>query len=79
MEAIKVYFRHLLGYYYLLNKKTGEVHYLPNVKFQCGISKMEEKNRQYLTKAQFDKMKFKYISRKYINGCRFCNKQNDKG
>lgn len=79
MKAIKSFLRKLFGYTHLLNTKTGEVHLIAKAKYQCGIGRMGKGNEQYLTKKQFDKMKFKYISHKYINGCRFCNKQNDKG
>jgi len=75
---MRSFLRHLFGYDYLLNKQTGEVHYLPKTKYQCGIGRMVKENQQYLTKKQFEKIRFTYIDRKYINGCRFCNWYNDK-
>lgn len=79
MKAIKAFFRRLFGYNYLLNKSTGEVHLVANEKYQCGISRMGAKNKKFITKKKFNKIKFKYIDHKYINGCRFCNKTQDRG
>ncbi len=68
----------LLGYNYLLNKNTGEVHDLRNLKSRCGIDKMSNKNKKFLNESEYnDLMKIGKFEKKSINGCRFCMEKLD--
>lgn len=68
----------MFGYKYILNIKTGEVHFEDNTKLQCGVSKMSDKNKKYLTKRQYTNLKYTYYNHKWVNGCVHCNQANNK-
>lgn len=65
------------GFPYLMNVKTGEVHFLPKKTAQCGIDNMARHNKMYLTRAGFKRMMAKTKLVKNINGCCWCNKNYD--
>ncbi len=63
----------LLGYKYVANTSTKEIHRLTNPKCHA-TEHLAKKNRKYLTEKQFTK----YLKDGY-NGCRFCLKEYDNG
>lgn len=72
MKLIKV-IRRFLGYKYILNVKSGEVHFEDSIKKNCGVDKMKDSNKKYITKRQYSNLKYTYINKHVINGCRHCN------
>jgi len=62
-----------LGYKYILNINTGEVHDVTKAKLNCGISKMAKKNKKRLTYKGYDDIRYTYVNHKYVNGCVHCN------
>jgi len=67
-----LFFRKLLGQKYVMNKTTGEVHKLSNVNKACGVYKMSEKNKLYLTTKKYKKFR---ETDTQIDGCIHCNKE----
>lgn len=65
------------GFPYLMNVKTGEVHFLPKKTAQCGIDNMARHNKRYLTRAGFKRVMAAKPPLININGCRWCNKNYD--
>lgn len=63
------------GYTYLMNKRTEEVHDLNNIKLNCGCDKMSKKNKKYITKRMYKKLKSTPNSK--VNGCRHCMPNED--
>lgn len=74
-RVIKAYpsIREQLDLSYLLNLNTGEVHYLPHSSKRCMLHLMNNKNKQYLTNAQYSKIIHTNYKKKFVNGCRYCN------
>lgn len=72
-------FRKLLGYKYLVNVKTGEVHVISKITGACGVHNMAEKNKMYVTEEQYPKLEV--LSKKLevinLNGCVHCNKEKN--
>ena len=72
------YLLKLLGYYYLVNKNTGEVHDLKNNKPRCGIDKMSSKNKKFLSTSEYTELMANgKFNNKTVNGCRYCNPNAD--
>lgn len=65
-------FRKILGQKYLMNKNSGEVHKLSNVNKACGVYKMSEKNKLYLTTRKYKEYRNSDIKN---DGCIHCNKE----
>lgn len=68
-------FLSFFGYTYLMNKRSGEVHDLKNIKLNCGCDKMSKKNKKYITERKFKKLKSLQDSK--VNGCRHCMPKED--
>ena len=66
-------FRKILGQKYLMNKQSGEVHKLKNVTKACGVYKMLEENKLYLTSRRYKK--FRESDDIQVDGCIHCNKK----
>jgi hypothetical protein len=64
----------VLGYKYLVNVATGEMHVVNKITMACGVHNMVEKNKLYITKDQLSKIE--KISLK-LNGCTHCFKSKD--
>ena len=76
--------RRLLGFKYLLNLASGEVHRLKNVTRACGIDKMAKRNKKFLTESQYkgiievaDSVAKNSNKENTINGCVHCFKETD--
>ena len=75
MEWIKK----ILGYDYLLNTNTGEVHYLPKANKRCAIGGIKEENKLLISKARFRKLRGTWHNGHFINGCKWCLRKHDLG
>lgn len=73
MEWIKK----LLGYKYLMNTRTGEVHYVPKMGKRCAY--IDPGNRKLISKATFRKLRGTWVKGNLINGCKWCNRKYDLG
>ena len=62
-----------LGFRYVLNKNTGEIHDLRNERRNCRIDMMT--NVRYI----FKRTAFKLMKVGKANGCRYCLKRWDTG
>lgn len=67
-------FRKLLGQKYVMNKTSLEVHKLKNVNKACGVHKMSEENKKYLTSRQYRKLR---ENSELVNGCFHCDKEHN--
>ena len=67
--------RRTLGYKYILNTRSMEVHLADSTNKACGLDKMAEHNKVYITEAKFKKL---MSGKSGVNGCRFCMKDHDK-
>lgn len=67
----------IIGYKYVLNINTGEVHDLDNLTNRCQVGRIADKNKKYLTKKQFQKSINCVINNKRVNGCRYCIPKSD--
>ena len=69
---------YLLGYKYIINKRTEEIHSLENEKSNCKIDLIV--NKKYITKKAVDKLleDSEFLMNDY-NGCRWCMKKFDNG
>lgn len=65
-------FRKIIGQKYVMNKTSGEVHKLKKVNKACGVHKMSEKNKLYLTTRKYSKIR---SSELFSDGCIHCNKE----
>ena len=65
----------LLGYKYLLNVNSGEVHYLPVKGKRCGY--VDPRNRKLISEHQFKLLRGSWYKGNLVNGCRWCNKNFD--
>ena len=72
------FLRRLLGYTYILNIKSAEVHCEYTITPMCSINKMKESNKKYITKRQYNNLKYTYINKRIINGCIHCNQATNK-
>ena len=71
--TIKERFLYAIGYKYLANRETHEIHKMSNPVCHTTVH-MAQKNRMYLTSKQaLNLLKGEY------NGCRFCLNKYDKG
>ena len=71
------WFKKILGFKYVLNKNTGEIHSLTNMTKRCGF--IDEKNRFLLSKHKLKKIIGKKYNDKLVNGCHWCLKKHDLG
>lgn len=62
----------MLGYTYLVNKRTGEIHDLKNPQKNCHVESMSEKNKFLAPPKDIDKLLETY------DGCRWCMKEKNK-
>jgi hypothetical protein len=69
---MKDFFRKILGKKYLLNMSTGEVHKIKSINGACGVDKMANHNKKYLTEKQYKK-----LLDDDINGCVHCLKETN--
>lgn len=67
-------FRRLLGFKYLLNTASSEVHKLSNLKDNCWIYKMAKMNKKFLTESKYQKL---VKSGAKINGCIHCFRETN--
>lgn len=58
----------LLGYTYLLNKNTYEIHNLENVKTNCGLNYSNRKNFKRITRSKM----LNLMKQEKYDGCRHC-------
>lgn len=77
--TIVEWFYVFFGFPYLLNANTGEVHYLPNKTKHCWINLMNQANKVYLSKKQFNSLNGTVFNGVAINGCKWCLKKHDTG
>lgn len=73
---MKDFFLKLLGYKYLLNTNTLEVHSLKKQTKACRLNLMADHNKKYMTKKQVKKL---LGGTTLHNGCRYCMNEFDKG
>ena len=62
----------LLGYSYVVNLGTREIHNLKNTHSNCSINMLT--NKKFIKKKELKN----YLNKKF-NGCRYCFKLEDKG
>lgn len=62
----------LLGYTYLVNKHTKEIHDLKNPHNNCHVESMSEKNKFLASQKEVNKLLEEY------DGCRWCMKEKSK-
>jgi len=62
------YIKKFLGYHYLLNTHTNEVHDLHSKKDNCGTRWMSNKNRKLVSKERYMKL----LKLGEVNSCRWC-------
>lgn len=65
----------LIGYSYVVNKNTDEIHDLNNVHTNCKLLIMSKKNKKYITRKTADKL----LSETSHDGCRWCMKDRNNG
>ena len=65
-------FKFWLGYKYLVNHNTKEIHVLKEVTTKCRLAMMS--NKEVITSR-----KVKKLLNKGYNGCRHCYKEEDEG
>lgn len=71
MKALWRNFTKWLGYKYVMNKRSEETHDLDNIKTNCKLDIMADKNKKYITKRQF----LTLHKRGEADGCRWCMKE----
>ena len=67
---IKILWKRLLGYKYLVNDNSMEIHKLNNIHKNCHVPIMNKENTKYIRKSYL-----KYFLRCNYNGCRWCFKE----
>jgi hypothetical protein len=60
--------KRLLGYRYLVNMRSAEVHDIKGEKGNCRISKISKENKRWITDRKLDKLR----AADKVNGCRWC-------
>jgi hypothetical protein len=73
MEWIKK----ILGFEYLMNTNTGEVHYVPKMGKRCGF--IDNPNRKLISKGRFRSIRGTWVQGNQVNGCRWCLQKHDLG
>jgi hypothetical protein len=73
---IAKFLRKVFGYKYILNTKTGEVH-TDTATGNC-TRNLSKDNKRYLSERQYQRIKYTYVNKHYVNGCMFCNKPTNK-
>ena len=69
----------LIGFPYLLNINSMEVHDLRKKTKNCWINLMTPKNKLYLSEKQFQDTLKNGHKGKPVNGCRWCLKKHNTG
>ena len=64
---------------YLLNIRSGEIHFIPAKTKHCWLSQMNPENKKYLSAKEFHKVLKEGYKNKPVNGCKWCNKAHDNG
>lgn len=64
-----------LGYKYVLNKRSDEIHRLDNKHKNCGLQFMSKCNKQYITEKQKDVL----FADGDTDGCRWCWNEKNHG
>jgi hypothetical protein len=64
MKRIKIL--EAVGYKYIINKATKEIHYVPKINNACGVQNM--RHGRYVSK----KKAYRLIKKKGYNGCIHC-------
>lgn len=64
-----------LGFRYLANKESREVHDLKRSSLLCHVDLISKKNRKWMTEKQM----LKAVNSHEYNGCRWCMKKYDRG
>lgn len=67
-----MFFNKLLGRRYVVNLRSKEIHDMKNEQTNCHLYLIA--NKEYISEDEYKE----YIKNGY-NGCRWCNKQDDKG
>lgn len=65
----------LLGYRYVLNRRSDEIHRLENKHKNCQLKVMSSCNKQYLTENQKDNL----FADGGADGCRWCWNEKNTG
>ena len=68
-------FRRALGYNFLANKQSKEIHDMSRSTMLCHIPDIAKHNRKWMTEAQM----LKAVNSHEYNGCRWCMKLYDRG
>jgi hypothetical protein len=68
-----------MGYPYLMNKNTMEVHDLRKLTKSCSVGQMADHNKRRISHSQFEKAITKGYKGRRANGCRWCLKKHDTG
>lgn len=63
-----------LGYSYLMNTRSNEVHDTNNTRRGCKMSTIADKNKKYITEKKF----LKLYDLDQADGCRWCMKQYNR-
>jgi hypothetical protein len=63
-----------MGYRYIYNKESNEVHRLSTKHKNCNLQLMSRKNKQYIT---YIEMKLKFAQG--ADGCRWCYSEKNTG
>lgn len=71
MKRIKIL--EAIGFKYIINKATKEIHYAPRISNKCGIQYL--RNGKYATARRVKRL----ITKKGYNGCVHCFPEQDNG
>jgi len=63
-----------LGYSYLMNTRSNEVHDTNNTRRGCRMSTIASKNKKYITQKKF----LKLHAEQKVDGCRWCLRKFNK-
>lgn len=72
----RTFWEWVMGYKYILNTRTHEIHRIGHITKQCGVHYMSPKNKWKITEQQYIKFTNEHIQ---FNGCRHCFKVTDNG
>lgn len=67
-------FMYWLGYRYVYNKRSKEIHCLENKHVNCNFQIMSRKNKRYMTESKA----MKHLMNE-ANGCRWCMSEFNNG
>jgi hypothetical protein len=72
MIKFRKFWNWFMGYEYLVNLHTHQVHKLSGMKSNCGTQFMKNSHKWYITQYQFERLVKKQA---YIDGCIHCFKE----